>query len=192
MSDSGSGSEDEWEEEYRRSLDNDESDEDEDEHEHDVDTSPAGPQTAHIDANAPVASTSSLAQVPNSGSHVLQALDEVWAQLGEQHVVRHTALRADELYKQPSAVRHQSSCDTLQHRLGQEHERDPYGGAVTSSAPVVSEQWLVYQLLLLYQRLDSQQHNTALYNFLLWLVSTHLTSSPCRCVVDRRAVRVER
>ena len=175
-SDSGSGSggdDDGWEDEYRRSLDDDVSDEEDgglgvsDPHtstgspatDTAIATAAAPPPAASKDVSSHQAGTDR-----NAGSHVLQALDELWTQLGEQRLSHSSWLQqlaADDTVKRsPSASLPAAPADdVLQYWLQHERERDTYGGTITSSTPIVSEQWLVCQLLLLYQRLDSQQHN---------------------------------
>ena len=169
MSDSGSGNDDEWEVEYRRSLDDDISDaSDEDSERDEAPHSPANrgdKSTTDAEASAPVVSPSSsraAAATGNGESAVLQALDEVWAQLQWQRssctVPAAWTERLDKEDAHTSSLT-VASCDTLQRRLRQERARDVFGATVPSRTPLVTERWLVCQLLLLYQRLDSQTRN---------------------------------
>ena len=145
-----SSSEDEWEAEYRRSLDDDLSDDDDG---NNVSPSPLSASPLPFEVLRSVELVSDDASIDNSaGSHVLQALDEVWARLGVSCTAWPLLLEsADNTHKRQSI-----DDNSLQRWLEHERERDPHGTVLSSATAVVSEQWLVCQLLLLFQRLDSQ------------------------------------
>ena len=212
-SDSATGSEDGWEVEYRRSLDDDLSEDDQDSdysdyHGEDADRSrpqlSAHPPTSTLDTavdtagvsaslNSDVAGPQTHAD-SSAGSHVLQALDELWAQLGEQrmgnarwpqHLWASDALKKPTTSHLPTAP--PAGSDTLYSRMQQERQRDTYGDLFPLSTPFVSEHWLVCQLLLLYQRLDSQHHSHSTQPTQTPLPVNRYLTHPCAasvCLID--------